>query len=155
MIRDKLTIDIDHYERNARLRALRAWYALHRLDVVDEVVVAVSSGGKGIHIEGRLSEILEAEERKKIRMNLCDDAKRAHLDGERGDVGHMTDIFWTEKDGNDGERERVEDIWAAFDRIERAPRNPHKEAKAVAKHGHKAVWRTHGFNRASLVEAHL
>lgn len=152
MILDRVTIDIDHYVPSFRLKALRAYYALQNLDVVDEIIVHVSSSGQGIHIEGHLSEILTDDERMQIRRTLNDDDKRCDLDEERGANDHAIDIYWTEKDGNEGERERVPDVWAALDRIEATRAPDQSRVKALALHGRRAVWDTHGINRASLAE---
>ena len=151
MIVDRLTIDIDYYEPNAEMRALRAYHGLRRLDIVDNIEVHVSTSGKGIHIEGHLSERLSDDERYALRRGFCDDTKRVDLDEERGAVGHATDIFWTEKAGNDGERQQVDDIWAALDWLERG-RSDASRVEQAAKHGRKGVWATTGFNRASLAE---
>lgn len=153
MILDRITIDIDHYECNAHLKAIRAFYALQNHEKVKNVIVHISTGGKGIHLEGHLTEIFTDDDRLQLRRHLCDDAKRTHLDEERGAVGHATNIFWSQKDGNEGERERMPDIWAALDRIENTRASDHARVKALAQHGRKGVWDTHGINRASLAEA--
>lgn len=153
MIADRVTIDIDHYVPSAGLKALRAYYTLQNHRLVDEVRVHVSTGGKGVHVQGYLTERLEDDERDALRRSLNDDTKRADLDRQRGDVGHATDIYWDEKDGNDGEREEVPDIWSALDRIEANRASDLSRMKAIQKHGHKGVWDLHhGPSRASLVE---
>lgn len=152
MIADRVTIDIDHYEPNARMKAIQAYHGLQNAPTVDEVRVHVSTGGKGVHIQGLLSERLTDAQRDSLRRTLHDDAKRADLDQQRGAVGHATDIYWAEKSGNDGEREEMPDIWAALDRIEATRASGYSRVKALAQHGRKAVWDTHGINRASLAE---
>lgn len=153
MILDRVTIDIDHYEQNAHLKAVQAYYGLKNHAKVDEIVVHVSTGGKGIHLEGRLTERFSDDERMALRRSLNDDDKRANLDEERGAVGHATNIFWDQKDGNDHERVEMPDIWAAIDRVEANRADDYSRVKALALHGRKAVWDTHGLNRPSMAEA--
>jgi len=152
MILDRITIDIDHYVPSHRLKALETYHALKRMDIVDDVVVHISTGGSGLHIEGHLNEVLSDDERLALRRSLHDDDQRTHLDEERGSVGHATDIYWSQKDGNDGERERMPGIWAALDRLEATRATVHARVKALAQHGRKGCWDTHGLNRPSLVE---
>lgn len=152
MILDRITVDIDSYVPNAHLRALRAYYELRRMDIVDEVIVHVSTSGKGLHIEGLLSEVLTDEQRLTIRRDLNDDAARAHLDELRMAVGHAGDVFWAEKEGNDGEREQMPDIWSALDRLEATRASDYSRIKALALNGRRAIWDTHGLNRPSLAE---
>lgn len=153
MILDRITIDIDAYEPNFTLRALRAYHGLQTLSPVDEVIVHISTGGRGLHIEGHLSELLDDDARHALRRDLCDDTNRTALDEARGAVGHATDIFWNQKDGNDGERERMADIWHALGRLETTRASGYARVKALALHGRKAVYDTHGLNRPSLAEA--
>lgn len=152
MIQDRVTIDIDYYVPNAALKAIRAYYALSNHDAVYEVVTHVSTSGQGVHVEGHCDRILDEHDRDALRGALHDDEKRHELDEERGDVGHATDIYWSQKEGNDGERERVEDVWAALDRIEHNRASDYSRVKALALRGRKAVWDTHGLNRPSLAE---
>ena len=152
MILDRITLDLDYYEQNFQLRALRAYHGLQRLDYVEEVVIHISTSGRGLHIEAHLSEVLTDDRRYTIRRTLCDDSKRTNLDEQRGAVGHATDIYWSEKEGNDGEREQVPDIWSALDRLEANRASDYARVKALALRGRKAVWDTHGLNRASLAE---
>lgn len=152
MITDRVTVDIDYYVPSARLKVVRAYYALRNHSLVTEVRVHVSTSGKGFHLQGYLSERLSDSQRDALRQALHDDEQRAQLDNKRGSVGHATDIFWTEKDGNDGERLEVADVWAALDYVEMNRATDHSRVKAIAQHGHKAVWDTHRLNRASLAE---
>jgi hypothetical protein len=151
MILDRLTIDIDAYEANMEIKAIQAYYGLSNLDIVEKIVVHVSTSGRGVHLEGHLSEMLSEDERYALRRSLHDDTKRTDLDEERGEAGHATDIFWSEKDGNEGERERVPDVWAALDRIE-GNRSDYNRVKSLAQHGRKGVWATHGLNRPSMAD---
>lgn len=152
MIRDRITLDIDGYIDNMGIVALRAHSALTRMDAVESVDVYVSTGGRGIHLDAALNERLSAAQRQEIRHTLGDDPARTRLDTERGQVGHATDIFWTEKAGNDGDRRHVSSIWAALDCIERSRAPDSARVKALAQHGRKAVWDTHGINRASMAD---
>jgi hypothetical protein len=152
MIADRLTLDIDSYIPNFRLVAIRAWYALQRHDEVTEVTTHVSTSGEGIHLTAHLTTRLDQDTRMQLRRTLGDDQKRVDLDIERGRVGHATDICWTQKAGNDDERREMRDIWAALDHIEHQRASAHSRVKALSQHGHKAVWDTHGINRASLAE---
>lgn len=152
MILDRITLDLDYYEWNFGLKALRAYYGLQRLDFVDEVVVHISTSGRGLHIEAHLSELLTDERRSVIRRSLHDDSKRTHLDEQRMAVGHAGDIYWSEKEGNDGEREKMAGIWSALDRLEATRASDYARVKALALHGRKAVWDCHGINRPSLAE---
>lgn len=152
MIADRVTIDIDSYVPRNRLLAIRAYYALVRRDDTEQVLVHVSTSGRGIHLTAHLSERLSREDRTELRRHLCDDQARIDLDIERGDVGHATDICWSKKAGNDGERQEMPDIWAALDHIEKRRATPHSRAQALAQNGRKAVWDVHGINRASLAE---
>jgi len=154
MIPDRITIDLDAYAHNFTLKALRAYYQCSRLDVTEEVIIHISTGGKGLHIEAHFNEILSDEERYRIRRTLADDNKRTDLDEQRGAEGHATDIFWSEKAGNDHERERMDGIWAALDRLESTRASDPSKVKALALHGRKAAWDTHGsFDRPSRAEA--
>lgn len=152
MIADRLTIDIDYYISNVRLKAIRAYNELQRMDIVSNVDVYVSSSGRGLHLDAHLTDRLTDDERHTLRRFLNDDDKRVNLDIERGAVGHATDIFWTEKKGNEGERQEMTDIWAALDYLEQTRASDHSRVKAVAQHGHKGVHDNRGLNRASLAE---
>lgn len=153
MILDRVTIDLDAYVPAFQMKALRAYHGLQRLDAVEEVVVHISTSGQGLHIEGHLSEVLTDEQRFEIRHDLHDDAKRTYLDEQRMAVGHAGDIYWAAKEGNDGERERMPDIWAALDRLEATRATDHARVKALAQHGRKGVWDVHGLNRPSLADS--
>jgi len=152
MILDRITLDIDYYERNFRLKALKAYHGLEALDFVDEVIVHISTSGRGLHIQGHLSEVLDDNERFALRRSLNDDDKRADLDEQRGAVGHATDIYWDEKEGNEMEREEFEDICTALDRLEKTRAPDVSRVKALAQHGCKGVHDQHGLNRASKGE---
>lgn len=153
MILDRLTLDFDHYESQMEMRAVRAYYGLQRLDIVDEVSVHVSTGGKGLHIEAQLSEVLDEDTRFALRRGLNDDDKRVDLDEVRMALGHAGDIFWSEKEGNDGEREEMAGIWPALDRLEATTGSGYSRVKSLSKHGRKAAWDTHGpFSRPSIAE---
>lgn len=152
MLLDRITVDLDYYEPNFRLKALRAYHALRRMDVVDDVVVHISTSGRGLHIEGHLSEILTDDQRERLRRHLGDDSTRTDLDHARGAAGHATDIYWAEKEGNEGGRERVPDIWSALNRLETTRAPDESRVKALAQHGHRAVHDQFGLNRASMAE---
>jgi hypothetical protein len=152
VILDRITLDVDYYETNFRLKALRAWHALHNLDEVEDVVVHISTSGRGLHIQGHLSKRLPDETRTTLRREFGDDLTRTRLDESRGSVGHATDIYWAEKSGNDGEREEMPDVWAALDRLESTRAPDYSRVKALALHGHRAVHDQRGLNRASLAE---
>lgn len=150
MIRDRITLDIDSYQPMFELTAIRAYYTLERLRAVAETTVYVSTGG-GIHIDASLTRSLSASERTQIRTHLNDDEKRLSLDCERGMAGHATDIFWSQKDGNDAERQEYADIWGAIDHIEKSCTDKSR-VRALSKYGHKGVSATHRINRASLAD---
>lgn len=152
MILDRLTLDIDYYEPNFRLTAIRAYNGLKNMNLVDDVVVHISTSGRGLHIEGHLTDVLDDDERFVLRRLLNDDDKRCNLDEQRMAVGHAGDIYWDEKEGNDGEREEFDDIWHALDRLETTRAPDTSRVKALALHGHKGVHDNHGLNRASRVE---
>lgn len=152
MIADRITTDIDYYEPQFRLKALRVWHALNRMDEIDEVRVHISTSGRGLHIQGLSSTVFADDSREALRRHLGDDPQRSKLDEQRGSVGHATDIFWSEKPGNDTEREEMPDIWAALNRLETTRASDHSRVRAVAQHGHRAVHDQHGLNRASMAE---
>lgn len=152
MIVDRVTIDLDAYVDDFQMKALRAYHGLARLPNVEEVVVHISTGGRGLHIEAHFSEVLDDDARFRLRRNYRDDSTRAHLDEQRTSVGHAGDIFWSEKSGNDGSRERMPDIWAALDRLERTRAPDPARVKALAQRGRRGVWDTEGIDRASKAE---
>lgn len=152
MILDRITFDYDSYESGMELSALNCWHTLKRMDVVDDVNVYISTSGRGLHLEALLTERLPADDRQKIRRMFSDDQARVDLDDQRGPIGHATDISWAEKEGNDGERYEVADIWDALDTLEQNRAPDHSRVKAIALHGHKGVHDTRTLNRASLAE---
>jgi hypothetical protein len=113
----RVTLDIDGHIPNFELRAIRAWHALER--VAAETSVSISASGTGLHLQGWFSERLSASEKERIRRNLGDDPNRIELDRVRGEVGHTTNVLWTQKDGQEPDDD-FETVYDALDAINRA-----------------------------------
>lgn len=90
--RSRVTIDIDGYIPNFRMKALAAYYGMRR--EADEVEVRVSSSRTGIHIVGWFDEYISDERKDALRRELADDDKRLLLDHIRGKEGHTTNVLW-------------------------------------------------------------
>lgn len=140
MFASRVTIDIDGYVPAMRLKALRAW---HMLACADERAVAVSSGGQGLHIEGRFDDPLTDAQKERLRRELHDDPARTRMDIERMACGHTGNVFWYEKGGNDGERQSFPTLEDALQYIEMTRRSDYRHAKALANRGHRAVQAAH------------
>lgn len=136
----RVTLDYDRYAPRFALNAIRGYHAL--LNDADEVEVAVSSSGRGIHLTGNYGRLLDDSEKEQIRRTLADDPNRIHMDSERGGIGHTTDVFWHEKEGNEGVRQTgFETIYDALDYIYETERSDHQRMNALVNHGHRAVSR--------------
>ena len=136
----RVTLDFDRYAPRFALNAIRAYHALE--SDADEVEVAVSSSGRGVHLTGLYGHLLDDDEKEQLRRTLADDPNRIHMDTERGAIGHTTDVFWHEKDGNDGQRQTgFATIYDALDHIYETERTDEQRMNALANHGHKAISR--------------
>lgn len=97
----RVTIDIDSYEDDWRMRAVRAY---HELDhIAADVEVRISSSGEGLHLIGWFDDRLTDDEKTRLRHHLRDDQKRMELDELRGKVGHTTNVLWTRKAGGEAD----------------------------------------------------
>lgn len=136
--RTRLTIDIDHYVRSPRVKLLRAYHGLLRAGA-DEVVVAVSSGGEGYHLEARFRDEMDDEAAERIRRHFGDDAKRTMMDVERAEYGHTSNVFWTEKGDNEGTRQVFESPEDAIRYVEATRKRDYERARALQLYGRKSV----------------
>lgn len=136
--RTRVTVDIDHYAGTPRLRVLRAYNALQRAGA-KEVLVAVSSGGLGYHIEARFAREFTDEAAERFRRTLADDSKRVDMDVERSEYEHTDNVFWHQKGDNEGERQVFETPGDAFEYVSQTRRSDHERARALCLYGHKGV----------------
>lgn len=136
--RTRVTVDIDHYDRVPRLRLLRAYHNMRHAGAT-EVKVAVSSGGKGYHVEGLFSQRLSDEDQIKMRRNFCDDSNRIYMDIIRARYGHTDNVMWYTKSTNDGVRQRFETPEDAMNYVSMTRKTDAERAAALVKYGHKAV----------------
>lgn len=134
----RITIDIDSYHRDVRMRVLRAYHGLQNLGATD-VKVAVSSSGKGFHVVGYFDRHIPTEEKFNIRENLNDDPNRLKMDRERAERGLPTQTMWSKKEGNDGERYVYDTAEEALQHVEATSRSPHERMNTLQNHGRKAL----------------
>jgi len=138
MYASRVTIDIDSYVRSPRTRVLRAYHGLQQAGA-DDVEVAVSSSGGGFHLVGYFAEPLATETKLRIRENLGDDPKRIHMDRQRAARGLPTQTMWSEKGGNEGQRQVFDTPEDALTHVEATGRTAHQRAKAIQNYGHRAL----------------
>lgn len=136
--RTRITLDIDHYVRSPRVRLLRAYHGLQSAGATD-ILVAVSSGGRGYHVDARFPEDLADDAVERLRRLYADDANRTHMDVERAAYGHTADIFWTEKSTNEGTRQVFTTPEDAIAYVEQTRKRDYDRARALQLYGHKAV----------------
>lgn len=134
----RVTIDIDSHVPATRVRVLRAVYGLRDAGAA-EVDIAVSSSGEGYHIVGWFDEYLDPEAKRTLRKDLNDDGNRERMDEQRGPRGLPENTMWTEKDGNEGERQTFTTVEDALRHVARTSRTDHERARSLANHGRKAA----------------
>lgn len=143
--RGRVTVDVDGYVPNFELTAIRAYYNLARH--AEEVEVAISSSGEGVHLTGWFAEHVDFPTRLKMRRALCDDANRVQFDLERFMNGIYTDVLWTEKDrqhspehapeNRPGKDRSFGDIHDALDAIRMNTTTDADRMNRLANHGHR------------------
>lgn len=147
----RVTIDIDSKEVAWRLRAVRAYYNLR--DLADEVDVVISSSHEGLHLIGWFSEVLTDDDQERMRAALCDDPKRLAMDEVRHEMGHPTQVLWTEKSSREGSAIKdYADIHDALDHIEGEAVSDYQRVHGVANYGRKALNSMTGVRRLSTAE---
>lgn len=144
--RGRVSLDLDGYRDGFETAAIRAYYNLRR--EADDVDVAVSSGGEGLHIVGWFERPIPPHEETRLRRQCCDDGARVEMDIERRRHGLVTGVLWHSKDqpggpehrGTRGVKQRdVGDVHDALDRIEATTRSDYERVKALANEGHKGA----------------
>lgn len=137
----RVTLDFDGYADRMRLQAIGAYHQLDRL--ADEVEVAISSGGGGLHMVGWFEDHLTFGDRIKIRRALGDDTNRIEIDIERAVNGIYTGVLWSEKrDGGDetGYKQRgFADVYDALDALNGGERLDAERVQNYQNGGHKAA----------------
>ncbi len=133
----RVTIDIDSYDEDFELTAVRAYHNLERLTDYD-VEVRISSSGEGIHLVGWFSERLSDEEKRAMRRSLSDDARRIELDSlpswHRSRA--VNNVLWSEKGGG-SEDEDFDDIHDALDHIRMRSVSASDAVRALANDGRR------------------
>jgi hypothetical protein len=112
----RVTVDIDGYHSDWKLRAVRAWNALRRH--ADEVGVRVSSSGEGVHIIGWFDNRLSQDQKMRLRRHLSDDSNRIWMDRQRQRYGHVQQVLWSSKSESGSADGDFETVWDALDHIE-------------------------------------
>lgn len=135
----RVTIDIDSYCPGWRMKAVKAYYNARNSGAV-EVDVRVSSSGSGIHIVAWFPEMLTGGQKTRLRETLGDDPNRMRMDEIRGQVGHTTQVLWSEKHGETAEK-HYDDVWHALEDIEMRTRDATDVPHGFANYGRKAVGR--------------
>lgn len=134
--RARVTVDLDGYAPRFRYKALSAYHALERW--ADDVEVAVSSSGNGLHLVGWFLEPLEFAEEVRLRRLLGDDPKRVEIDIERALNGIYTGVLWSEKPESGSKQRGFADVYDALEAIEGSGLSVDR-VKAYANRGHKAA----------------
>lgn len=132
----RVTLDIDGYKSDMRLTAIGAYHQLDRL--ADDVDVAISSGGSGLHIVGWFCDPLTFGERIKMRRTLGDDCNRIKIDIERAVNGIYTGVLWSEKSDGGTKQRGFADVYDALDALDGGERLVSDRVQNYANHGHKA-----------------
>ena len=136
----RVTLDYDRYAPRFALKAISGYHAL--CNDADDVEVAVSSSGRGVHLTGLYGRLLDDDYKEQLRRTLGDDPNRIHMDTERGAIGHTTDVFWHEKEGNDGQRQTgFATVYDALEYIYETERSDYQRMNALANYGHRAIAR--------------
>jgi len=113
--RGRVTLDFDGYADRMRLRAIEAYHALDRF--ADDVDVAISSGGEGLHIVGWFEQPLTFAEKIKLRRTLGDDSNRIKIDIERAMNDVYTGVLWSSKSDGGTKQRGFADVYDALDSL--------------------------------------
>lgn len=133
-----ISVDIDAYKRNVRLRVLRAESGLEQAGAY-ETLVAVSSSGEGFHVVGYFDEHVPQEAQFRIRENLNDDPNRLRMDRQRAERGLPIGTMWTHKGGNEGVRAEYDTAGAALQHVEVTARTDYERVKGLQNRGRKEI----------------
>lgn len=134
----RITIDIDSYVSNPRLRVQRAYHGLHNAGAAD-VEVAISSSEAGYHVVGYFEQPVSLVDQFAIRENLNDDPNRLKMDRQRAARGLPINTTWSHKAGNEGERTVYTGLEEALRHMERTRQTDYTRMKTLQNHGRKAL----------------
>lgn len=135
--RTRITVDLDGYAPRFRFKAVSAYHSLERW--ADDVTVAISSSGNGLHLVGWFRESLTFAEEVRLRRTLGDDPKRVEIDIERALNGIYTGVLWSEKSASGSKQRGFADVYDALEAMDGAEALSVDRVKAYANDGHKAA----------------
>jgi hypothetical protein len=137
-VASRVTVDIDSYHSQSRLRVQRAYHGLARAGA-ETVEVAVSSSGTGYHVAAYFDEPLTTAEKESLRMTYGDDPKRALMDRIRSRHGLVQNVMWSEKSSNEGERQVFDTPEGAIEYVERTRAADADRMRALVNHGRRSL----------------